>query len=541
MILKSKYSKLRGELFRHLDGIVTAPTAYVLYKRGVTEYLLKNKNCSLKELTKQFNAKEGYLNVSLRILCSQGWLIQNIDNQKDFISYSTSKSSNEAFKHFYLYKDATNLLNSLNVVQINKITAKQLIQIENLYLKLKNNHYIENFIQWKSTTIKKQFLSHIKGILIGPIVVHLGMNNVFHNYFMESNFNTEGLYKDPEIFKKLIDILTHFGWFTKKNLTLSFTEKGLFYAKRATAYGVTVSYIPTLMKLNDIIFGQSKYSPNSRKNITEKHVDRKINVWGSGGAHANYFKVVDDIIINQFNKPIENQPKGILDLGCGNGSFLIHLFNVIEQRTVRGKILDEYPLTLIGVDYNKTALKISKNNLIKADIWANVIWGDVGKSKILARNLKNNYNIDLTDLLNVRAFLDHNRMWEMPKKYDRSRISYSTGAFSFKGVRLNNNSVEEFLIEHFKNWRPFVEKFGLIIIELHTLDPKLVAKNLGRTAATAYDATHGYSDQYIVELDVFNKILKESGFLQDLNSYKVFPNSNLATVSINYLRTTPEI
>ena len=29
------------------------------------------------------------------------------------------------------------------------------------------------------------------------------------------------------------------------------------------------------------------------------------------------------------------------------------------------------------------------------------------------------------------------------------------------------------------------------------------------TAATAYDATHGYSDQYILEVDVFIKIAKD--------------------------------
>lgn len=50
----------------------------------------------------------------------------------------------------------------------------------------------------------------------------------------------------------------------------------------------------------------------------EIHVDRVMNVWGSGGARDTYFKVVDEIIINLFNLPINEQPKGILDMGCGN-------------------------------------------------------------------------------------------------------------------------------------------------------------------------------------------------------------------------------
>ena len=133
-----------------------------------------------------------------------------------------------------------------------------------------------------------------------------------------------------------------------------------------------------------------------------------MNIWGSGGAHSSYFKVVDEIIIDLFNKPIEEQPKGILDMGCGNGAFLQHLFSVIESQTYRGSILDEYPLKIIGVDYNEAALKVSKANLIQADIWAKIVWGDIGDPVLLAKDLKESYDIELGDLLNVRTFLDHN-------------------------------------------------------------------------------------------------------------------------------------
>ena len=51
-----------------------------------------------------------------------------------------------------------------------------------------------------------------------------------------------------------------------------------------------------------------------------------MNVWGSGGAHKLYFKKIDEIIIEIFNYPIEQQPKGIADMGCGDGMFLTHLY-----------------------------------------------------------------------------------------------------------------------------------------------------------------------------------------------------------------------
>ena len=91
-------------------------------------------------------------------------------------------------------------------------------------------------------------------------------------------------------------------------------------------------------------------------------------------------------------------------------------------------------------------------------------------------------------------------------------------------------------MEHLKKWKPYVEKFGLLIIELHTINPTLTASHLGKTAATAYDATHGYSDQYIVEIDVFNRIAKAAGLHPDERFFTKFPNNDLATVSVNLLK-----
>ena len=148
-----------------------------------------------------------------------------------------------------------------------------------------------------------------------------------------------------------------------------------------------------------MIFGDPEILRTRDQLETEIHVDRATNVWGSGGAHAVYFNAIDEIIVKLFNKPIDKQPKGILDMGCGNGAFLQHIFDVIDQQTARGKLLDEYPLFIVGADYNQIALKIAKENLINADIWAKVIFGDVGKPDVLAEKLKKDYDINLIDLL----------------------------------------------------------------------------------------------------------------------------------------------
>jgi hypothetical protein len=529
-------SQLRSSIFRHLDGLAVAPVAIALKKKGVLEFILSKKQIQLAELTIVFKANEGYLNVGLRILASQGFLDYEVDNGSQEITISVNEKTETAFSLFHLYEDVVELLQFSTQFHPRLFDEAPFEKLNVIFEKYKKNYGIEPSEDNLTNSIQDQILKHIEGYLIGPTIVRLAMNGMFHKYFMETSFKPEEFHKSPENFKKILDFFVHLGWFLKKNDNYQFTEVGLFYAKRASAYGVTVSYLPTFAKIEELIFGDPAVLRMVADGENEIHVDREMNVWGSGGAHDTYFKVVDEIIIKLFNLPIEEQPKGILDMGCGNGAFLQHIFEVIDRQTLRGKMLNEYPLFLVGADYNQAALKVTRANLIKADIWAKVIWGDIGRPDVLSDDLKENYNIDLKDLLNVRTFLDHNRIWEEPKHIHKDRISTSTGAFAHRGKRISNNLVEDNLLEHLQKWSPYVSKFGLLLIELHTVNPKLTAHNLGKTAATAYDATHGFSDQYIIEIDVFNNIAAEAGLFPDPTIFRRFPDADIATVSINLLK-----
>lgn len=532
MLNRTQKTVLRSDLFRHLDGVAIAPTAFTLHEAGVLDFILKQKEVSLDVTVKQFDANKGYLNVALRLLASQGWLVQLLDNQSNAVRYAVSPQSEEAFGLVRLYKDTSHLLKYSAQFHRRKFEIEPFNVLMGIMNDYKNNYGLGDV---DPGSVAYQVLKHIEGIIVAPSIVRLGMGGMFHKYFMESSFRSEEFHSDADAFTKLLDFFTWLGWFSSTNETYSFTDKGLFFAKRAAAYGVTVSYIPTFRNLDKLIFGNPAALRKVAEDEDEIHVDREMNVWGSGGAHSAYFKKMDEVLIEIFNRPIEDQPRGILDMGCGNGAFLAHAFEVIESRTLRGTLLEDHPLFLIGADYNQAAIKVTRANLIKQDIWAKVIWGDIGRPELIDEHLKEVYQIQLQDLLNVRTFLDHNRIWSDPKDVDDTRSSTSTGAFVHRGEWLPNNTVEDNLKEHFSKWMPYVKKHGLLLIELHTVDPKIVAQNMGRTAVTAYDGTHGFSDQYIVELDVFLKVVREAGLTPvDTHAYK-FPNSELASVSINLL------
>ena len=244
--MKSTQNKLRrSHIFRHLDGIVMAPTAYALYKRGITKYLLLNKRVELDKIAQEFNANKGYLNVALRGLCSQGWLEQKVDNEINSVHYVLTEVSEFAFSLFHLYEDVVDLLQLSEKYHQRRFEIEPFLKLESIYKKYKVNYGVKLSENETHRNTQDQILKHIEGIIVGPTIVHLGITGMFHKYFMESRFKPEEFHKNYQEFDRLLHILAELGWFKIIKGSYEFTDYGLFFAKRASAYGVTVSYIPT--------------------------------------------------------------------------------------------------------------------------------------------------------------------------------------------------------------------------------------------------------------------------------------------------------
>ncbi|MBR9921927.1 MAG: class I SAM-dependent methyltransferase [Bacteroidetes bacterium] len=535
MLDRSRKAALRAMIFRHLDGLATGPVLDVLHRRQVLDKLLQQKTVNLESFAKELHANEGYLNVALRILCSQGWLQQDINHKTDAITYSLTAASEAAFKLAPFYqlpvafiKDAVHLQNYIvkgfDVGAFNRLSA--LFDLHRKGWELPDDLPEE---------LEAQVRGHLEGLIAGPLIVSLGIRGLFHNYFSVAPFRVEeySLY-DTEL-RAILRFFTELNWMLEKDGIFNFTEEGVFLARRAAAYGVTVSYLPMFGKVEELIFGDPGIFWNRPAGSPEIHVDRAMNVWGSGGAHSTYFKKIDEIIIDIFNRPLAEQPAGFLDMGCGNGALIEHVFDVIWKQTARGKVLSDHPLFIIGADYNQAALQATRKTLLKADIWAKVVWGDISDPDQLASELKEKYNIQLGDLLNMRSFLDHNRIFQFPAKVTDQFEKRSSGAFAFRGKRIPNELVQQNLVDHLRKWAPYVRKFGLLLLELHTIDPQFAAGSIGQTAVTAYDATHGFSDQYILELPVFLEAAAIAGLEPAKDLQAAYPSAEAPIVSIQLL------
>ncbi len=528
-IKQTKLTEIRKRIFLHLDGWALIPTICNLKKMNVLTLFLNQNQWTLEALNKIVKANEGYLNVALRILASQGYLNREVNNTNEQITLKLTEEGRQAFNLADFYDDFYELIKKYTVRPRNIISENANITALN-----KSWDNLTNFKKNNQNNISERMAIHMEGILLAPTMVGLGINNKLNDLNEFSILTAEKLDLPKNTFNWFVEILHNLEFTTSKHSEIKLTAKGLYYTKRASAYGVTVSYLPTFANLEILLTGNPNELWESDEEGHESHVYRYMNVWGSGGAHKTYFNKVDQIIIELFNKPIEEQPKGFIDVGCGDGTFIEHVFDVIYSKTKRGELLDKYPLFIVGADYNQKARIATRQTMEKADIWAEVEFGDISDPNTMNEMLKEKHGVELGDLLNTRTFLDHNRIYKQPNVTILE--CKSGGAFSYRGRRIPNNELFQNLSNHLKSWTPYLKKFGLLLVELHSIKPQIASENIGKTLSTPYDATHGYTDQYIIELSSFLNAAKFAGLKPDSKYSFKFPDNEKATVSIHLLK-----
>ena len=479
------------------------------------------------------------MRAALRLLASSGWLKQRLENAQP-PRYSLTDEGQIALSLApLLYGEVLSFVSKAIFLEdflFGESDRPVLSSLQELVRRSKEHWGLQPQTDPTAERVRNQICRHLDGMLIGPAMVALARGGILA-HLENAAVDLSAIAANRASLTCILDLLASQGWIVREKNSLSLTPCGRYAAQIATSYGVTVSYLPLLDNVSTLLFGNARI-PRLDENGVELLVNRGMNVWGSGGAHRTYFKKVDEIIVEIFNRPLNLQPRGICDMGCGDASFLEHLYFVVQKHAARGQVLDKHPLILVGADFNKVARRVAKQTLRKAGIpVCHVIPGDINRPAQLASDLEA-LDLDIHDLLHVRSFLDHNRPYIPPANYSAgARAGRSTGAFAHLGEEIPSDELEENLVRHLRRWAPYVGRFGLLVLELHTLPPDLTARNLDRTPAVAYDGTHGFSDQYLVELPLFLDCAREAGLRADERHQAQFPPSDLATVSINFFTT----
>ena len=537
-LAETERAAIRAKVFTHLSGVVMAPTVSALWERGALELLTSTSGpVVFADVVKHTHANAGYLRVALRLLASCGWLVeQPLDNRARMCAL-TSEGRVALRLALPLYRQVTAsfLPKALALEDFLVQPSDELFiaSVGDLVALAQNGWGIAPSPDPTTAQLHDRIRGHVDGMLVAPAMVALARGGILAR-LTEGPLDLRSMSASAASVGCLFDLLSTTGWVERAGHIVQLTGCGRYAAHIASAYGVTVSYQPMFAVLPTLLFGNARIARVDPSGL-ETMVNRAMNVWGGGGAHSTYFKKLDEIVIDIFNRRVSEQPRGICDMGCGDGTLLAHLYSVVKERTARGRELDTHPLIIVGADFNKVARRATKQTLRAARIPTfHVIMGDINRPAQLASDLEA-IDLDIHDLMHIRSFLDHNRPYVPLSNYvSGSRIPSTTGAFAHLGDEIPADELEENLVRHLRRWKPYVGRFGLLVLELHTLPPALTAANLDRTPAVAYDATHGFSDQYLVELPVFAECAREAGLRAEPRWQAKFPPSELATVSLNY-------
>ncbi|MFC1834014.1 hypothetical protein ACFL2Q_04680 [Thermodesulfobacteriota bacterium] len=320
----------------------------------------------------------------------------------------------------------------------------------------------------------------------------------------------------PHAVRFIGEILHAQGWVERTSPDLVFTRAGLLAASLAVQYCYPVSYLACFRSMPSALFGTRDSSSSYPSGMDETHVDRLLDVQFSGLVFEHRCKEPFlELALPLFDhEPVTEQPACIVDTGSGDGTLLVALYRAIRERTLRGRMLRTHPLKLVAAEYTRIAMEATKQALQGLGVAHLVVFGDIGDPSGLSRKLVE-HGIDPLDVLHVNKSVIHNRRYRPPadtRRRDELQPVSRAPFVSIDGGLIPARDLECNLVQLFEAWTPFIRRHGMLTIEAHTVDPRIVSKTIGANLVTSLDATHGFSCQYLVEYEVFLRAAQVAGY-----------------------------
>lgn len=225
-------------------------------------------------------------------------------------------------------------------------------------------------------------------------------------------------------------------------------------------------------------------------------------------------------------------------MGCGDGSWMQHTWNLIRTRTERGRLMRVHPgdptyvPLMVGADFNEAARRATQQHLDHAKVPHLIVPGDINDPGALRERLALE-RIDSRDLLHTNSFLIHNRPYFPPQQLP-ARQPHISGpeSYCWRGRAVPNAELRQNLVELFRRWANTIGSHGMLVLELHDPECPVPGKTL-----TNYMLTHGLSDQFTVPLRTFLDAARTAHLQSDPDLHRHYPSDpELATISVNHFR-----
>jgi acyl transferase domain-containing protein/acyl carrier protein len=436
-----------------------------------------------EDLITSCKGNPGPISIALRILESAGWVIPNKD----------------AIPRYALSPVALDMQPAL-------AAAADLYSIDfDRFLEFSEGEpTVRNYRQLANSKSPTMDPSWREGPWLLPTLVRLFQKNP------DPQFMWEGVH--PDVRKLIEDALETMGLLTAGKLN----DTGEAVYRRAMNAAVLSSYQSLFAQLTTLFFGAPEVLFARHEDGSEKHVNRDLNVRGSGFQHGKFFDEALDLVSKLFQSA--SPPQYIADMGCGDGAWLRLVDEFLSQQGKKAG--------LIGVDYNQASLIATAETLTGRD--PILLKGDIGDPKQLRTDLIEN-GIDPDSVLHIRSFLDHDRPFKLPESSEivaSHPTSIAECTYLDKsGEPLAGTAVRQSLVEHLRKWANYAGERGLLILEVHSLPPHIAHQYADETESIHFDAYHAFSRQYLVEAAEWLLACVEAGLFPTWDNFRRFPRS----------------
>jgi SAM-dependent methyltransferase len=518
----------RWTVFVHQDGLVLCTTLRALRTVGILDRSLACE-ASLADVWPDVRAEGfGYLRVGLRCLVSQGWLADEPGLEPESTVLRWTDAGRSARRWWDRYSEVGEFLAGFSSgaadVWSRPWTAQQTERFLSLLPLACDRWRLDRDTDGR---LRALTTTHLDAGLVVPAMLSLRGTD---------RLGEDGPdLPDSDLGHGIATLFTALGWLDEGNET--WTASGRRAAAYSVHFGMAASYLPLFARLPQLYRGERVVASESQPDSVEWHVHRELNVNASAAAHKRYFSHANGIVAEVFDRePVSAQPRFVADMGCGDGSWLVHLYRLITERTLRGKRLASDPLLMVGLDYNAAALEEARRVLRAANVPALLVHGDIGDPDAVQNTLAE-HGLTMADGLHVRAFIDHDRAFQGGDPA-LDVCGWSTGAYvDDLGRPLAAEEVERDLVAHLRRWAPHVHRHGLVMLEAHSIPPRIARGHLGATHSVAFDAYHGYSHQYPIEHSAFLRCCRLAGLQPATCHERRYPSSRpFIAVSLNRLR-----
>ena len=514
-------------LNRYSHGLASIPFLHALRERGGLA-LLESGPLSAERLAQGLSANRGYLDVALRMLVGLEWIRPAADGR---------------------YEATSELANARSIPG----------GIMDLY-RFPFDDYVrggaaESLEPWLELSERRWNSDHpflpdfLDGLLVIPLLLALQTQKRLE--VIERKRKGDGetvatlrLRVEPHVRRTVERLFVAMGWAKRAGRTLHLSRAGRFVVDRIFITAVLASYRPMFVRAEELLFGDARRVFERDAKGHETHVDRTVNVIGSGFQHEKFFTALADLVIRCFEgEDYESQPKYIVDMGCGDGTLLKRLYEAVRDRTPRGKVLDTHPVIPVGVDFNEKALAEASRTL--AGIQHIAVRGDIGDPAALLETLRANVAGDLHRVLHVRSFLDHDRPYRRPEDRDAAARRTATGGNVYidgEGNAIPPGEMMQSTVEHLRRWSQAVNEHGLVVLEVHCLPPEVTARYRDESENFHFDAYHALSHQFLLDAPAFLACAAEAGLFCREGRVVGFPkNLPFTRITLSHFERRPYI